>query len=236
MCFADAGSLIGDAVVAVRGLVFTVTSGVQPVIGGNFNSTQTFAITADVVDTNFDSGFLGDGDSASSDPIAGEMAANAATNGSYSVVGNTATLIMPVAVTIVDPDFTLSFNGTLRGSGPIFGDMDGNLSVNLADASLLVEALVDRAAYDGHGFGVNADLKGDVDQSGTFDVGDLAAFSALLGGPAAAVPEPDSTTLLGIALVLAVLCGYGTRIPSAVQNGTEARSLQGLPPLRAIVK
>ena len=208
--FAD-GSFLGDALAAVRGLVFSIGSGVLPVVGSDFNSTQTFEVTAGIADSNVDL-TIGT-DTADSDPISGDPTANAAADGSYTVVGNIAVLIMPVAMTIVDPDFTLSFNGTLRGSGPIFGDMNGDLSVDTADASLFVQALVDLDAYNAHGFGVNAALKGDVDQSGTFDTGDLAAFSALLGGPAsaaaAAAPEPGAATLLGIALAFGTLLRQG---------------------------
>jgi hypothetical protein len=44
---------------------------------------------------------------------------------------------------------------------------------------------------------VNADFIGDVIVDGTFDLGDLSAFSALLGGPASAnaVPEPGALLL-----------------------------------------
>ena len=42
---------------------------------------------------------------------------------------------------------------------------------------------------------------GDVNQDNTFDLGDLSAFSALLGGPATAtaVPEPSALVLTMLA-------------------------------------
>ena len=74
-----------------------------------------------------------------------------------------------------------------------------------ADVGLFIQALTDRDSYEANGFFVEADLNGDVDLSGTFDFGDLSAFSALLGDQAATVPEPATLTLLGIALSAVVL-------------------------------
>lgn len=57
---------------------------------------------------------------------------------------------------------------------------------------LIVQALVDRTVYDTHLSPVDPDANGNVNQDGMFDLGDLGAFSALLGGPASvsAVPAP----------------------------------------------
>ena len=87
----------------------------------------------------------------------------------------------------------------------ISGDMDGDGDVNADDAPLLVLALVNRAGYDAKGFQnaagflVDADIVGDVNDDGRFDLGDLSAFSEMLGGlaGATAVPEPTSVALLG---------------------------------------
>ncbi len=87
------------------------------------------------------------------------------------------------------------------------GDMNGDGLVNLADVQLLVMALTNSSAFENEFVWVNADLAGDVDGSGMFDLGDLGAFSSLLGGPAsaAAVPEPGSAVLLAwVGLALAV--------------------------------
>ena len=110
----------------------------------------------------------------------------------------------------------VSFDGSLLAStgeltvlSAMLGDMNGDLSVNAADVSLFIQALVDRASYNANGFFVNADVNGDVDGSGTFDLGDLSAFSALtFGGSASgsAAPEPTTITLLGITLAVLVLC------------------------------
>ncbi len=61
------------------------------------------------------------------------------------------------------------------------GDMNRDGLVNLGDSSLIVQALVDRTAYDAAYPSVNADDIGDVDGSGNFDLGDLSAFAALFG-------------------------------------------------------
>ena len=120
----------------------------------------------------------------------------------------------------------LSFDYGLTGAGIvsgevefiIAGDMDGDGDVDTDDVPLFVQALVDRAAYDLNefintaGFLVDADSVGDVDGSGTFDLGDLSAFSAIFTPPASAssssVPEPASSGLLIVALGTLVLVGY----------------------------
>ena len=80
---------------------------------------------------------------------------------------------------------------------------DGNLTA--ADAPPFIEALVNPTAYAAHGFPFPANEVGDVNQDGTFDLGDIADFSTLLGGPANAnaVPEP-STLLLALLAVASV--------------------------------
>lgn len=91
------------------------------------------------------------------------------------------------------------------------GDMNGDDSITLSDVPLFIQALTDRAAYDANGFAspigilVNADVNGDVNQDGCFDLGDLGPFSALLGGPAStqAVPEP-TTIVLTIILLMGI--------------------------------
>ena len=87
------------------------------------------------------------------------------------------------------------------------GDMTGDGLVDPDDVPAFVLALVDPLAYDVLYPFVSEELAGDVDGSGTFDLGDLADFSALLGGPASAdaIPEPSALSLavvllLGIAI------------------------------------
>jgi len=106
----------------------------------------------------------------------------------------------------------LASTGELIVLSALLGDMDGDLAVTTADAVLLVQALVDQAAYDANGFFVvSADFNGNVD-GGAFDSGDLNAFSALLGGPASAVPEPASASLLFVALGVVVLVGRRRKV------------------------
>ncbi len=64
------------------------------------------------------------------------------------------------------------------------GDMTGDGLVNLADVPAFVQALVDRPAYDAVYPLVNEESAGDIDGSGTFDLGDTGAFSVLFEGPA----------------------------------------------------
>ena len=66
--------------------------------------------------------------------------------------------------------------------------MNGDGAVTTADASLIVQALVDRAAYDANafttsdGFLIDADLTGNVDGSAAFDLG-LGIWSSSAASP-----------------------------------------------------
>jgi len=92
------------------------------------------------------------------------------------------------------------------------GDMNFDGNITEEDIPLFVQALVDRDAYDAHGFvspvfyalPIPADVVGDVNQDGVFDFGDISAFSALFDEMATsnAVPEPSS----GLLLILATAC------------------------------
>lgn len=63
----------------------------------------------------------------------------------------------------------------------LMGDMSGDGMVNLADVSLFVMALVNPSAYAAAYPHLDADQLGDVDASGTFDLGDLPVFVASFG-------------------------------------------------------
>ncbi len=115
----------------------------------------------------------------------------------------------------------LEFEFNMVGAGGIFdgpveyvilGDMDGDGTVDTADAPLLVQALTNRAAYDGQnlttsaGFLVDADAYGDINGDGRFDLGDMAAFNSALSGAASAtaVPEPSSLCLAAFWLITCI--------------------------------
>ena len=92
----------------------------------------------------------------------------------------------------------------------LLGDMNGDSVVDVFDVPLFVQALVDRGAYDANGFPVDADISGDVDGSGIFDLGDLGPFNGMFSAATAtaqSVPEPSSWVLilLGAAGVVASL-------------------------------
>ncbi len=95
---------------------------------------------------------------------------------------------------------------TVEGNGTVLGDMNLDGTVTTADATLIVLGLTDPAEFVNQ-LGYGPDCLGDVTENGIFDLGDLSAFSALLGGPAsaAAVPEPSTTILLGGIVLCAVV-------------------------------
>jgi len=82
-------------------------------------------------------------------------------------------------------------------------NMTGDGLVNLADVSALILALVDQAAYDAAYPLVSEELAGDIDGSGTFDLGDIGPFTGLFSGSASAsaVPEPSALSLAVVLLM-----------------------------------
>ncbi len=101
-------------------------------------------------------------------------------------------------------------NGSYIGARPVLysGDMDGDGLVTSADVPWFIQALSNRAAYDANNFTsvagdpINADINGDVNRNGVFDMGDISALSSMLSMPIAAsiVPEPNSLMLFGVAI------------------------------------
>jgi len=95
-------------------------------------------------------------------------------------------------------------------AGSPIGDMNGDGTINSADGAAMVLALIDRDAYATQYPMVDADVAGDVDYSGTFDLGDLRPFQAMLGPTAATalastgnvVPEPSALVLVATAGLL----------------------------------
>ena len=88
---------------------------------------------------------------------------------------------------------------------PVLGDMNQDGDVTTADAPLLVEALVDPATYAARLLPFSATEVGDLNQDGTFDLGDIAEFSAQFGASAGADAAPEPTSLSFATLLLMVL-------------------------------
>lgn len=89
----------------------------------------------------------------------------------------------------------------------LLGDMDGNGLLQEADVNPFVQALTDRAAYEG-AYDVDADFVGDFNGNGQLDLGDVSGFkdalSALPGAgasTASTVPEPSTMLLMALALI-----------------------------------
>jgi len=98
---------------------------------------------------------------------------------------------------VADVEFSrLAVYDDLVGTVP--GDMNGDGVLSPADVGPFVLALTNRPLYESTYPLVDVARAGDVDGSGTFDLGDVAALNAsLLGSTAGAnVPEPASGMLL----------------------------------------
>lgn len=80
------------------------------------------------------------------------------------------------------------------------GDMDADHDVDADDVPLFVQALVDPLGYKTAFPLLDATTIGDMNQNGTFDLGDIAGFKALFADPAYAVPEPSGPSLLVVFL------------------------------------
>ncbi len=83
------------------------------------------------------------------------------------------------------------------------GDFDGDGNRTVADVSLFVQALTEPQTVRDLYPGLDLSIVGDVNEDDTFDLGDIAAFNALLGGPASAASVPEPSALLLSLLVLA---------------------------------
>lgn len=89
------------------------------------------------------------------------------------------------------------------------GDLNGDGFVNESDISPFILALTDRDTFLTNFPLVNVEMAGDVNESGSFDLGDFGAFKTLLSSlsassSTASVPEPGSLLLLTLGMVLAV--------------------------------
>jgi hypothetical protein len=111
--FLNAGAL-GNAWGAVRNLVFDVTSGVEPVVLGQFPSTQTLTVTTGQFAVNAPALFGGP----SEDDLATDTLTNAALPSSYSVSGSLATLTIPISI-VDQADLTVMYTGQLVATATV---------------------------------------------------------------------------------------------------------------------
>jgi len=106
------------AFAAVRDGVFSLTSGLEPVVAGSFASTQTLTFGSGQFDSNLSSTIIGLDDGAGSDSLAGDTGDNGAANGTYSVVGNVITLTVPLDLTL-GTGVTLQYAGQLVATAQV---------------------------------------------------------------------------------------------------------------------
>lgn len=107
------------AFAAARDLVFDITSGPENVAGGMFTSSETLTVVTGFFDSWVTPQVGGGG---GHDDVSGDIYLRdpaSPTQSSYSVLGNTATLTIPVRGLLVDDgDFT-SFTGTLVATAQV---------------------------------------------------------------------------------------------------------------------
>lgn len=100
----------GTAYAAIRDFEVDITSGTEAVVAGAFASNQTLNVTSGLFAFNTPAFFGGD---FGQDDLSGNTLTNAAAVSTYSVVGSTATLTIPIAITDVDGDITTIYTGLL---------------------------------------------------------------------------------------------------------------------------
>ena len=92
----------------------------------------------------------------------------------------------------------------------LLGDMNGDNMLTDADVNPFVQALTDRAAYDSAHPLLDADINGDVNGDGAFNLGDVGAFKILIASQPAsanAAAVPELSTLLLAMISIALLLG-----------------------------
>ena len=97
------------------------------------------------------------------------------------------------------------FDGLIEYFASPIGDMDGDGSLTEADISGFVQALTDRPGYAAQYPGLDPDVLGDFSGDGFITNGDIDGFVAALtsaGISAAAIPEPTTLSMLGLAGLL----------------------------------
>ena len=91
----------------------------------------------------------------------------------------------------------------------LLGDMNADDNITTADAPLFIQALVNPSGYAAAFPLLDGGVIGDMNQDGTFDLGDIAGFNALFAGPASAAAVPEPTTL---SLAIVLLMGIAIRL------------------------
>lgn len=100
----------------LRNIVFNVTSGLAPVVGGNFAvGTQSWSYTTGNIDMFSD--VLNDGTSATLTGTASNTNANV---GTYSVAGNIITMTVPISIAL---PYSIPGNPTVNGSNIFTGTL-----------------------------------------------------------------------------------------------------------------
>jgi hypothetical protein len=111
-----AGGALGTAYAAVRNLQFNVTGGPVAVVAGAFPSTQSLNVVSGLFAFNLPPAFM---TPPGQDDLAGDVLTNAsATPSTYSVVGSTATLRIPINIVDQD-DLTTVYSGQLVATAQI---------------------------------------------------------------------------------------------------------------------
>jgi len=193
---ATSSVVAGDVYATMRNLAFNITTpgGPLAVAGGIFPSTQTFTVSAGTVDFNVEGGFV-EGPNADADDLSGQVAVNQAVDSTYSLVGSIVTLTVPIDI---DIDIDIS-NGA--GTANISGTLIATANISTGDFDL-------DGDVDGNDF-----LRWQRGESpDSLSTSDLAVWEASFGfsesrlsaAIGAAVPEPSSLILLGLAWVSGV--------------------------------
>ena len=111
-----------------------IASSALPITGSAFDSAQDITATAGTFDFNLP---LALGNDSGTNEISGTIPNSAADTGSYMVVGDQATLTIPIEFSIISTDITSTFSGVLIGTATI-PEPSGLLLVLLAGGSALV--------------------------------------------------------------------------------------------------
>ena len=178
----------------MRNVVVSISGPPQPITAGQFAASQTFTLIAGRFDYNFQSLL---GDDAGSEDAAGETGENEATEpGTYHFADGMATVVIPVAATVVLEAVEVHFEGNIVATA-LLGDVNADGQVNGLDVDPFVDLLL-QSQYE-----LLADMNADAKLNG-LDVDPFVA--AVVGSGTRPVPEPS--TLLFALITLGVVGGW----------------------------